>query len=517
MGNTRAILVGVSTYAGFGINQLPMCKNDLYEVRDTLKTGLNVDPRDIFICGESGLVLMGDLIQKFEEMETKLTEDDTFIFYFTGHGGNSCLRLSYERINLQGLIDLIENKISTKSKIIIIDSCHSGDFEISNKAKFDIEKTIEEFAGHGYAVLASCGPDQESGFNESRKISLYTSFVCDALRNPALIREGKKSLEMIGKAIEQYSSAWESNHPDGIQQHPIFRSNIGGTIFFPVAEYHPYQITNIYEETEKYIIYAVKPVHHADVKRLAVKVILKNNFLMEEIADLTLDIKDKLLYAEVYQSANEERRFKGKPTNIVCCYFGFDQEDMVHPHYLWLSTWVDDSQDKDSWYGSKKDSKIIRGVYVEEDPNYEILRSIMNYTGEVEKSELMQRMHEILTEMITLGEEMIYNFREYKNEVISEEKLVLLNEELGIKITDLYMQQNDLPAVPIELYEWATFQIDIGATIQDFALFFDRKNLTLWNADNRKFLMEQSINRYQKDLERLKEKEKMLQIDEDDT
>lgn len=512
MGKTQALLVGVSVYPDYGPDkQLPLCRNDIFEVRNALITGLNVNPRDILICGEDGFVSVEDLIQKLNEATAKLTENDTFIFYFTGHGGDSCLYLSYQAIYLQELIDIIE-KIPTKNKIIILDSCHSGDFEISGLKKFDIEKTVGEFAGHGYAVLASCGANQVSGFNFPREMSLYTSFLCDALTCSALIREGKKSLETICKAIEQYSSAWESNHPQDDRQHPIFRSNIGGTIFFSVEKYHPYQATDVYEETDKYIIYSVRPVHHANVKRLAVKVILKNNFLMENIADLTLEIKDKLLYAEVYQNANEESRLKGKATNIIWCFFGFDDEDMAHPHYLWRSTWVDDSQDKDNWFSSNKNSKIIHGVCVEENLDYELLRNIMNYKGEVSRDELIRQTHEILAKMITLGEQMIYNFREYKNEVISDEELLILNEKLGVKITDLYMQQNDLPAAPIELYDWATFQIDFGATIQDFALFFDRNNLNLWSTENRKILMEQTINKYQRDLERLKEKERQMQI-----
>ena len=86
------------------------------------------------------------------------TQDDTFIFYFSGHGGKNCLILSDSLIELQDLINTIE-QIHTKNKIVILDSCHSG----------------------GFAVLASCGAEQSSGFNEERKISLYTSFVCDAL------------------------------------------------------------------------------------------------------------------------------------------------------------------------------------------------------------------------------------------------------------------------------------------------------------------------------------------------
>src|SRR5665648_923394 len=45
-------------------------------------------------------------------------------------------------------------------------------------------------------------------------------------------------------------------------QQPIFRANVGGTIFFDVEEHNPYKVAKIYEESDNYIIYAVEPVHH---------------------------------------------------------------------------------------------------------------------------------------------------------------------------------------------------------------------------------------------------------------
>ena len=33
---------------------------------------------------------------------------------------------------------------------------------------------------------------------------------------------------------------WNEKNPEKVQ-HPIFRSSMGGTIYFPVEEYHPYK------------------------------------------------------------------------------------------------------------------------------------------------------------------------------------------------------------------------------------------------------------------------------------
>lgn len=186
MGTEKALLVGVCEYLAVKCPSLPMCKNDLYAMRRALVKGLNINPSNIHLCGETGIVTKDNFIASIYTVLKDISEEDTFIFYFTGHGGKNCLVLSDDLIELQELLNKIE-QIQIKNKIAIIDSCHSGGFSLENIPVLNIDETVEHFAGRGFAVMASCGAEQYSGFNKDKEISLYTSFVCDALTARFLI------------------------------------------------------------------------------------------------------------------------------------------------------------------------------------------------------------------------------------------------------------------------------------------------------------------------------------------
>lgn len=336
MGTIRALLVGVCEYLKIKCQPLPLCKNDLFAMKTALVQGLNVSSDNILLCGETGIVTRNELITSIHTVLKDATEDDTFIFYFSGHGGKNCLVLSDSLIDLQDLICTIE-QIQTKNKIAILDSCHSGGFALDCVPAIDINETVEHFAGRGFAILASCGAEQFSGFNEDRQISLYTSFVCDALTSRFLIRKGKKSLEAINEAIFHFSELSNKKGEHNFPQ-PIFRSSVGGTIFFDVEEYNPYKVAKIYEECDNYIIYSVEPVHHGNVKRLSAKVILRYQSSMEQIAEIADEIKNKVLYYEVHQNKISETRYAGRAANIVWCYFGYDEDDMVDCNFICHTT-----------------------------------------------------------------------------------------------------------------------------------------------------------------------------------
>ena len=180
MGKTIAILVGICEYPTINAPSLPLCKNDLYATKAALQSGLCITEENIFLCGENGTVTIKEMLSSIKTTLSNAHSDDTFIFYFSGHGGKNCLALSDGLLDLQSLVNLIE-QVPLKCKIAILDSCHSGSFELTTIPKLDIHETVEYFVGRGFAVMASCSAEETSGFHPEKDISLYTSFLCDAL------------------------------------------------------------------------------------------------------------------------------------------------------------------------------------------------------------------------------------------------------------------------------------------------------------------------------------------------
>lgn len=511
MSNLNALVVGVSNYYIPDVVDLPFCMNDVTLMEEALIKGLKVQKQNITTCGKYGDAKTEDFKRALSKVTT-IDKNDTLIFYFSGHGatidGQHYLVFSDGIISTQEIIEHFK-EIQAKSKVILLDCCFSGNFSIDETSSFNIEKTVEEFQGEGYAVLSSSNSDQVSYGHPEKPVSVFTSFLCDAFQDKHIVKQGKVSLYDIQRLVSLYLEVWNKRNPDKMQ-HPVFKANMGGTIFFDVKEYQPYYSTNIYAEYDNYIIYKVEPVHTGLAKRYSFKVILKEPLSLEEIGKISLKIKDQAKNIEVYNNEIAEKRWINKLPNIIWVYFGRDEIDIIKNNYICHTTWVDEKQDKKWWYKvNGKETFILNGVHYNIHPYYEQLRSL-NIENTVSKEHLVFKSKDILSRMITLAEKVIKIYNDYKNGEITEEELF---EEMDAYIPELdkyFIMSTDLDIAPIELHDWDLACSGLFGTIHDFTLFYNKKYKSLRTSENRRACMEMTIKQYYSDLNKISKLEDQI-------
>ena len=492
----KVLLVAVSKYdTKLNCTDLP-CYNDLYAMKHALTNGLKVSENSILVLGENQTVYCKNFIDTISKFYSDSA--DISIFYFSGHGGNGCLAFTDGLITLQSIIDYI--KVSeSKNKIIILDCCDAGNFLLMDENNLD--KDISLFRETNCAVLASCRKDESSGFND-KKVSLYTGFLCDALTCNALVRKGQLSLESVINYVDLLAKKWEGMHKGS--QHPIFRSSMPGSIFFPVKEYVQYKVDTFTLEKDNYIIAAVEACHNTS-KRYVVKVILKEECGLEEISAISHQIKDEIANLEIFKSKMVEKKFKGKPIDVLFFYFGYDESDVRFCTWQYRSIWAAKEFDKKYLYNKRK-SQVIDDICVIKEDSYRLAR-FTRYT-DMTRDEYIQKVYEYTDQIIKGARKFIRIFREFKNGTIDENELINYTTAIRIDINFCLFKFGNLPAYYVELQEWTEICYQLSGAVLDFSLYWSQKGLEKWSLQDRISLTEYSIKIFQEDLQILENYDK---------
>lgn len=226
----KALIVGIDHYSNF--DNLSGCVNDAYAVKAALERHadgtLNFDPQLLLGTGVDGIATRSAL----KEGARQLFEDDAEIalFYFAGHGfidetgGFLCASDNQADDDGLPLADLMTfaNRSNAKNKILILDSCHSG-----NAGDHSLMRGLAEI-NEGTTILTASTASQYAMETPGGGAGVFTTLLVDALNGAAANLVGDITPGSVYAHIDQSLGPWA--------QRPVFKTNVKTFVSLRKAE-----------------------------------------------------------------------------------------------------------------------------------------------------------------------------------------------------------------------------------------------------------------------------------------
>ncbi|WP_289030420.1 caspase family protein [uncultured Paraglaciecola sp.] len=214
----KALVVGIDYYEK--ITKLHGCVNDAYSVKSVLERhgdgSLNFGINLMTSTGEDSQITRKELKNQVQELFKD--DSDIALFYFAGHGyiestGGYLISSDCEDgddgFPLDELLTIANNS-PAKSKIIVLDSCHSG---IAGTPSATGNNAL---LAEGITILTASSATQYA--QEKDGSGVFTRLLVDALSGGASNLVGDITPGSIYAHIDQSLGPWE--------QRPIFKTNV---------------------------------------------------------------------------------------------------------------------------------------------------------------------------------------------------------------------------------------------------------------------------------------------------
>jgi hypothetical protein len=218
----KALIIGIDDYPN---SPLVGCVNDAHGVASVLKTNGDGSPNfDVrLVTVPTGKITRGELRQELTGLFSGTL--DIALFYFAGHGSNT---LATEEgylvtpdhqegdigVSLGDLLKIVHSIAAKeiRSKIIILDSCHSGAIGQSTETR----TTEISNVGDGVTMLTACRSNESA--IEGMFGGVFTSLVVDALNGGASDLSGNITPGSVYAYVDQALGPWD--------QRPVFKTNV---------------------------------------------------------------------------------------------------------------------------------------------------------------------------------------------------------------------------------------------------------------------------------------------------
>lgn len=480
-----ALLIGVGDYRNMNTENLSSYQNDTELLKAALQCGLNVPADHIrMMTGENnrGLVTVSDFARSIASFHQLLNAEDTFVLYFSGHGADQNLVYSDGLIELQSVIDFTE-KLPAKNKIVILDCCYSGDFHAGGAKQLAFEQSLSEFVGHGIAVMASSAADEVSRLGIDGKYSIFTSALATAMMQNRGKRKGYRSLYELNEDVQFLLDRWNRQYPEKAQ-HSVFRSRMGGTIYFPVETHREKKKQEIVWETADYQVIRVKDISTHQMKRLSAFIVCRDHTDMTKLTEYTKEIAGKLR------------------ARAVWCYFGADERDIQNSLHYAYAIWTADAEAKKLYFQKNASAQEIQGIYVWENSCYEMLKQMQEPS--MTREEFILTNKKLLALIVSKAEAYIVDLQEVANRLLNLREMQERYRTWSLEVRKLYLKLTDGDIAPEDLHDWSEEILNLAGWVLDLGLWLEKKQGKGEIGENELWLIKRTVSEYYESLEKIR-------------
>lgn len=494
--NTYALIIAPGDFREMDAPNLATYRMDAGLMETAFHTGLDMARESIRVLnGEegNGYVPIESLGFAMAEFESKLCSEDTFIFYYSGHGKDQSILFSNGRLALQSVIDYV-NKLPARSKLVILDCCYAGDFSTTGAREMHFEEMMSDFAGKGIAVLASSAADEVSRLEQDGNYSMFTGAVSSAIMFKQ--KSSGITLDDIYNDVMSIVKVWNTRYPDKAQQ-PIFRSTLGGTLYFRTGEERPRQQLEMRISFGEYRLVKMKSISNNTEKRLAAFVITPEKPEVGRLALITKQVADIVKYSDPSGSRKTES------AKAVWCYYGIDESDIINSLHYAYTIWGADDHIREKYFKQNRNASVVDDIYVFENTSYDMLRKMQEPTKS--REDYIANNRRLLALIVSLAERFVYDLQEVFNHTQTKDAL---QEKYGPWIREVrkrYMELSDEDVPPVDLHDWAEEIYSLAGWVLDLSLYLEKDDEQPVFGDNAEWLLKNGVKRYHDSMEKLKQ------------
>jgi len=262
------------------------------------------------------------------------------------------------------------------------------------------------------------------------------------------------------------------------------------------------QISRKMAFSQDYTILSLKDVSHSMAKRYSADILINKEITKESIAQLVIKITNELTICEYYRNDIVKQRRNEKTAQVIWLYLYLSLEDERQKNWICRTQWIDEALPPEFSPVKLSGDIVENNIVIDWKENYEEINSFYQ-SHTLTKEIFLKEMQTLLIDIKNIINKIEKLTQSYKKNDIDEENYITFMKSIEKKLTALYFKATNIGLAPLECsYVSQKFQ-NVIAISHNVVLPFSEIGFDIWTKKERDYLINKSIQDYNKELLRL--------------
>lgn len=254
----------------------------------------------------------------------------------------------------------------------------------------------------------------------------------------------------------------------------------------------------------RYSIIGPKDVSHLGAKRYVATILLDEHYKKDVIRTIIQEATEKIKLSNYYRNEQVKTRWGKTPAHVVWLDIACYLEDIQASNWFCQTLWINPSLPEDMRPLGLGGNERLGDIEILWNDEYKSYKKIFE-SSYGNKEEVLEANNLILKELVQLGKQAIEYFGKYRQGNISEEELISKMQEKEPRVTELYQQSGNIPmSCPQDCKDYIESCQNAFTDVHNMFLYYSKSGLKTWPKENRDWLMQDAVEQFYSDLERIK-------------
>lgn len=261
------------------------------------------------------------------------------------------------------------------------------------------------------------------------------------------------------------------------------------------------QIAGVSITTDDYIILSLRDASHNGAKRYTANILTGDRPSESRIESLIKIATKEMIHRKYYRSDMTLTRWVDSPARVVSLFIYQSVEDVRDANWICRSQWVDPGLPAPFQPLPLKGKQIGDGIVVDWSKSYNALRQFYKEQT-LSKEDYIRQITTFFRQIHVQIEKAMQLTDGLENNSITSEQYIKEMSSLELIITPIYMKATDMGIAPFECKDVNSRFKSLISFGHNIVLPFSERGLKTWKEQNRKYIVRNAIQDYQKDLTR---------------